>query len=178
MWKRRQRKKRKGCSYDFYPLLCQLSLVNSLPKRNLWGFHTRLLHVVLTWSNLASRYTFECSQVSWHAVVVDNNMSEKKPRYRKGESALLAGFRHYWICFIDPAMQSPELLSDSSRNTNSQGQHNRNRKYRSLKIILPFWKSFNSKLYPPICYKLILKTKSHFSLAGPASLPLLITAQQ
>lgn len=112
-----KKKKRKGCFYDFYLLLCQLSLVNSFLKRNRWSFHTRLLHVVLTWSNLASQYTPECCQASWHAVVVDNNMSEKKQRYRKGESALLAGFRHYWICFIDPAMQSSELLSDSSNHS-------------------------------------------------------------
>lgn len=178
MWKRRQRKKEKGLLLWFLSSPMQLSLVNSLPKRNPWGFHIRLLRVVLTWSNLASEYTLECFQASWHAVVVDNNMSEKKPRYRKGESALLAGFRHYWICFIDPATQSSELLSDSSRNATTQGQHHRNGKHRSLKIISPFWKSFNSKLHPPICYKLILKTKSHFSLAAPASLPLLIPAQQ
>lgn len=110
-------KKRKCCFYDSYPLLCQLSLVNSFPKRNPWSFHTRLLHVVLTWSYLASQYTPECSQVLWHAVVVDNNMLEKKQRYRKGESTLLAGFRHFWICFIDPAMQSSELLSDSSNHS-------------------------------------------------------------
>lgn len=117
MWKKTHKKNRKGCFYDSYPLLCQLSLVNSFPKRNCWSFHTRLLHIVLTWSNLASQYTPECSQVSWHAVVVDNNMSEKKQWYRKGESALLAGFRHYWICFIDPAMQGSELLSDSSNHS-------------------------------------------------------------
>lgn len=115
MWKKRQTKKRKkGCFYDSYPLLCQLSLVNFLPTRNPWGFHTRLIHDVSTWSNLSSQRIPGYSQVSWHAVVVDNNTSEKKPQYRKGESTLLAGFRHYWICFIDPAVQSSELLSDSS----------------------------------------------------------------
>lgn len=141
----REDKEQKGCFYNSHPLLCQPYLVNSLLKRNPRGFHIRLLYVAVTWSNLASQHTPVCSQVSWHAAVVDNNISEKKAWYRKRESASLAGFKHYWICLVDPAMHSSELLSGSSRNAATQGQRHRNGKYRSWKIFLPFWKSFNSK---------------------------------
>lgn len=45
------------------------------------------------------------------------------------------------------------------------------------RFFLPFWKPFNSKPHPPICYELIWKPQSHFSLAAStafAALSLLI----
>lgn len=112
---RENKDERRSCCFcNCHPLVCQLYLY--LLKRNPTDFHIRFLHVVIKWSNLASQRAPVCSQVSLHAAAAANNMSAEKAWYRKRENASLAGFRHYWICLIDPAMHSSELLSGSSRN--------------------------------------------------------------
>lgn len=125
------------------------------PDVNPRGFHVGLFHVVITWSNLAPQHTPVCSQVSSHAAVADNNMSEKKVWYRKHQSAslqTLLGMPYWSFChFENPSIQNPILLFATSLFWNPEVI------FHLLLLLLlplsPFWSSHSNSTSDPLFSK-------------------------